>query len=135
MNTHPTPPACPKCGLENTYADGDNYICPDCAFEWPAAANAGDDEAESADGVVRDSNGNPLADGDAWDAGVALSVAGLQGFRPRRATLVVVEQARLSPEDGKVLSQLEQQAWNWPRAVRVVLVGGEPPVQARPLGV
>lgn len=77
----------------------------------------------------------PLADGDAWDAGVALSVAGLQGFTPRRATLVVVEQARLSPEDGKVLAQLEQAAWNWPRAMRVVLVGGEPPQQARPLGV
>ncbi len=77
----------------------------------------------------------PLADADAWDAGVALSVAGLQGFRPRRATLVVVEQERLSPDDGKVLAQLEQAAWNWPRAVRVLLVGGDPPVQARPLGV
>src|SRR5450830_341553 len=42
-----TPPACPQCGLENTYADGDQFICP------------------AGDGVIRDANGQPLADGDA----------------------------------------------------------------------
>ncbi len=76
----------------------------------------------------------PLADGDAWDAGVALSLQRLEGFRPRRATLIVVEQ---SPVDGPalaVLAALEQQAWRWPRAVRVVLVGGVAPAMARPLG-
>ena len=56
---------CPQCGLENTYADGDNFICPDCAHEWPAVAPSTDDEGASSDGVVRDANGNPLADGDA----------------------------------------------------------------------
>lgn len=65
MNTQATPSACPQCGLENTYADGSNYICPDCAFEWPMADNASDEEGDSSDNVVRDSNGNPLADGDA----------------------------------------------------------------------
>ena len=35
-----TLPACPQCGQENTYPDGDNYICPDCAHEWPQAAAA-----------------------------------------------------------------------------------------------
>lgn len=55
-------PSCPQCTLENTYLDGDHYICPDCAFEWPAQAAA--DEAEVS-AVVKDSNGNPLADGDA----------------------------------------------------------------------
>ena len=55
-------PACPVCTLANTYIDGDNYICPDCAHEWPQHAAA--DEAEDADGVIRDANGNPLADGD-----------------------------------------------------------------------
>ena len=61
------PPACPQCTLENTYLDGDNFVCPDCAFEWPAHAAAGDDDAnpnESGDGIIRDANGNPLADGD-----------------------------------------------------------------------
>ncbi|MBU1819451.1 MAG: alkylphosphonate utilization protein [Gammaproteobacteria bacterium] len=61
-----TVPACPQCGLENTYPDADNYVCPDCAFEWPQVADATDtDPAEAGDGVVRDANGNPLADGDA----------------------------------------------------------------------
>lgn len=58
-----TAPACPQCGLENTYTDGDNFICPDCAFEWPVAATTAGDE-DASDGIVKDANGNPLADGD-----------------------------------------------------------------------
>jgi protein PhnA len=59
-----TAPACPQCGLENTYADGDHFVCPDCTHEWPKAeAGAGDEDAGSA--AVKDANGNPLADGDA----------------------------------------------------------------------
>lgn len=53
-------PACPICGMENTYPDGDNYICPDCAHEWPIAGAASEDEAL----VVRDVNGNVLNAGD-----------------------------------------------------------------------
>ena len=60
-----TPPACPQCGLENTYADGDQFICPDCAFEWPAQAETSDEDTAPGDGVIRDANGQPLADGDA----------------------------------------------------------------------
>jgi hypothetical protein len=75
----------------------------------------------------------PLAARDAWDAGVARSVAGLRGFRPRRASLIVVDQAPLTREDFSVLQQLEAQAWAWPRALRVVVVGGEVPALARPL--
>lgn len=60
-----TTPACPQCGLENTYPDATQYICPDCAHEWPIDAAAGSDDAEAGDGVVRDANGNVLADGDA----------------------------------------------------------------------
>ena len=59
-----TVPACPQCGLENTYPDADNYVCPDCAHEWPQAATADSDEA-GGDTVVRDANGNLLQDGDA----------------------------------------------------------------------
>ena len=65
MSTTPTFPACPQCGQENTYPDGDNGVCADCGFEWPAQGRADDDEAPAGDGVVRDANGNPLADGDA----------------------------------------------------------------------
>ena len=56
-------PACPVCSMENTYQDGDNYVCADCAHEWSAAP---DEEPHlEAEGIVRDANGNPLADGDA----------------------------------------------------------------------
>ncbi|MEV8518196.1 zinc ribbon domain-containing protein YjdM [Dyella marensis] len=53
-------PACPRCGMENTYPDGDNYVCPDCAHEWPMAAAATEEEAM----LVRDVNGNVLNGGD-----------------------------------------------------------------------
>jgi protein PhnA len=57
-----TIPACPQCTLENTYPDGDNYVCADCGYEWPMAeeASAGDSD----DAVVKDANGNVLSDGD-----------------------------------------------------------------------
>ena len=56
-------PACAQCGLENTYADGINFVCPDCSFEWPMTAQANEADKE-ASGVIRDANGNTLADGD-----------------------------------------------------------------------
>ena len=54
-------PRCPACSSEYTYEDGDNYVCPECAHEWPkhAAADAG--EAQK---VWKDANGNVLQDGD-----------------------------------------------------------------------
>ena len=56
----PTAPACPQCTLENTYADAGNFICADCGFEWAMTAEA----AQEGGTVVRDSNGNVLANGD-----------------------------------------------------------------------
>lgn len=55
-------PVCPQCTLENTYPDGANYVCPDCGHEWPMSAVA--EAGEDAGGVIKDANGNPLADGD-----------------------------------------------------------------------
>jgi protein PhnA len=55
-------PACPQCTLENTYPNGDNCVCPDCGFEWPETDAASD--SEDASGLVKDANGNTLADGD-----------------------------------------------------------------------
>lgn len=57
-----TIPACPQCTLENTYQDGDNYVCADCGYEWPANESAQDEE--EAGRVVKDANGNILNDGD-----------------------------------------------------------------------
>jgi protein PhnA len=53
-------PACPVCGMENTYPDGDMYVCPDCSHEWPQRST----KAEDGDIVVRDVNGNVLVSGD-----------------------------------------------------------------------
>ncbi len=58
-----TIPACPQCTLENTYQDGDNYVCADCGFEWPVAAAASTDD--DTDLVIKDANGTVLKDGDA----------------------------------------------------------------------
>jgi protein PhnA len=53
-------PKCPLCGSEYVYEEGDMYVCPECAHEWPQDAAAGADDVR----VVRDSNGNVLQDGD-----------------------------------------------------------------------
>jgi protein PhnA len=58
-----TIPACPQCAMENTYPDGDNYVCADCGHEWPMLGDTEADEGGAA--VVKDANGNVLADGDA----------------------------------------------------------------------
>ncbi|MDP3673273.1 MAG: zinc ribbon domain-containing protein YjdM [Telluria sp.] len=55
-------PACPKCNSEYTYEDGSNYVCPECAHEWPAQAGA--EAADEGARVYRDSAGNVLQDGD-----------------------------------------------------------------------
>ena len=52
-------PACPECESVLTYEDGPLLICPECGHEWAAAA-----AAPAGDKVIRDSVGNPLADGD-----------------------------------------------------------------------
>ncbi|MBR7801741.1 zinc ribbon domain-containing protein YjdM [Undibacterium fentianense] len=54
-------PPCPLCGMENTYPDDDNYVCADCGNEWAILAAV----EESDERIVKDANGNVLADGDA----------------------------------------------------------------------
>ena len=53
-------PPCPKCGSELTYEDGALFVCPECAHEWPEEVAVSADDQR----VVRDANGNVLADGD-----------------------------------------------------------------------
>ena len=54
-------PACPKCKGEYVYHDSVNFVCPDCGNEWNGneAVEANEDQL-----IVKDSNGNLLADGD-----------------------------------------------------------------------
>lgn len=54
-------PKCPACGSTLTYEDGAQYICPECAHEWPKDATP---EAAEGPREVRDANGNLLVDGD-----------------------------------------------------------------------
>jgi len=53
-------PACPACASGLTYEDGPMLVCPECAHEWSPALDASADKSD----VVRDANGNVLADGD-----------------------------------------------------------------------
>jgi protein PhnA len=55
-----TLPACPACGSSYTYEDGPNFVCPECAHEWPQLAQQETNETRA----VRDANGNVLQDGD-----------------------------------------------------------------------
>ncbi|OLV57029.1 zinc ribbon domain-containing protein YjdM, partial [Acinetobacter baumannii] len=53
-------PNCPKCQSEYTYQDGDLLICPECSHEWKEGEALVTEEQE----VIKDANGNVLADGD-----------------------------------------------------------------------
>lgn len=54
-------PACPKCKGEYVYHDSVNFVCPDCGNEWNGKEAVEADEDQL---IVKDSNGNLLADGD-----------------------------------------------------------------------
>jgi protein PhnA len=56
---------CPKCQSENTYQDGNLWICPECSHEWIEGQDVVPEAvATENDGAVRDANGNILIDGD-----------------------------------------------------------------------
>lgn len=71
-------PNCPKCNSAYTYEDGDQYICPECAHEWPKNAVADSEEDAK---VVRDANGNVLQDGD--------SITVIKDLKVKGSSLVV----------------------------------------------
>lgn len=51
-------PPCPQCGSAFAYEDGTLLTCPECGHWWNPADTAADED------VIRDANGNVLADGD-----------------------------------------------------------------------
>lgn len=87
-----TLPTCPKCQSSYTYEDGSLLVCPECAHEWTADATlAPADESV----VIKDANGNLLADGD--------SVTVIKDLKVKGSSLVVkvgtkVKSIRLLPD-------------------------------------
>jgi protein PhnA len=56
---------CPKCSSTYVYADGNLWICPECAHEWNIAAPSEEvTEKEPLKHGIRDAHGNELQDGD-----------------------------------------------------------------------
>ncbi len=55
-------PVCAKCGMANIYQDRENFVCPDCGYEWLVrqSSEAGENEGS----VIKDANGVILCDGD-----------------------------------------------------------------------
>ncbi len=76
-----TLPPCPKCNSEHVYEDGSLLVCPECAHEW--ARGAGPEAAANDDvpSIVKDANGNVLADGD--------SVTVIKDLKVKGSSLVV----------------------------------------------
>src|SRR4030067_3315342 len=71
-------PKCPKCSSEFTYEDGSNYVCPECAHEWPKDAPSESGEQRR---VYKDAFGNVLADGH--------SVTGIKDLKGKGSSSVV----------------------------------------------
>lgn len=65
-------PHCPQCNSEYTYEDNGMFICPECAHEWNDAEPAQDSDEL----IVKDANGNLLADGDSVTVVKDLKVKG-----------------------------------------------------------
>jgi protein PhnA len=55
-----TLPTCPKCQSEFTYEDGANFVCPECAHEWPQHVQVELDSVK----IFKDASGNVLQDDD-----------------------------------------------------------------------
>ena len=66
-------PNCPMCQSEYTYEDRGLFVCPECCHEWSES----EDVEEGL--VVKDSNGNPLQDGDSVTVIKDLKVKGASG--------------------------------------------------------
>jgi len=71
-------PPCPACNSEYTYADGNLYICPECAHEWPKEEMV---ESDDDTALVRDAYGNALHDGD--------SITVIKDLKVKGSSLVV----------------------------------------------
>ena len=70
-------PDCPQCASTFTYDDGLQFVCPECGHEW----SKNEDVSVEEQPLIRDANGNPLADGD--------SVTVIKDLKVKGSSLVV----------------------------------------------
>ncbi len=82
-------PNCPMCQSEYTYEDRNMFVCPECGHEWNETASS--EEGEGL--IVKDSNGNLLAEGDSVTVIKDLKVKGAsnpikQGTKVKNIRLV-----------------------------------------------
>ncbi|WP_226664365.1 zinc ribbon domain-containing protein YjdM [Microbulbifer aggregans] len=94
-------PNCPKCASEYTYEDGVNLVCPECGHEW-SAGDSGDTDEDAL--LVKDANGNTLADGD--------TVTVIKDLKVKGSSLVVkvgtkVKNIRLVDSDHNIDCKIE----------------------------
>ena len=92
----PNYPTCPQCGLDDTYPDGTQLVCPHCACEWTPGQETGSAAGEPQ--IVRDCNGNPLAQGD--------SVVVIKDLKVRGSSIPLkqgslIRNIRLVPDDAE----------------------------------
>ena len=73
-------PVCTACKSTYVYADGELWTCPECGLEWAKSGASGEAAAEGPR-IVRDANGNALADGD--------SVTVIKDLKVKGSSLVV----------------------------------------------
>lgn len=81
-------PNCPECGSAYAYEDRGLFICPECGHEWLPTEEVAEEGL-----VVKDSNGNLLADGDSVTVIKDLKVKGAsvaikQGTKVKNIRLV-----------------------------------------------
>ncbi|MFC5720149.1 zinc ribbon domain-containing protein YjdM [Streptomyces gamaensis] len=69
-------PPCPECSSTYTYEMGALLVCPECGHEWTPENAAADAAGAAEEGVVRDSVGNVLSDGDTVTVVKTLKVKG-----------------------------------------------------------
>jgi protein PhnA len=69
---------CPECKSELAYDDGTLYVCPECGHEWAYESESTDSNNEP---IIKDANGNVLANGD--------TVTVLKDLKVKGSSLVV----------------------------------------------
>ena len=65
-----TCPPCPQCNSEYVYQDQQQFICPECGYEWDP------NEADENAFTVKDANGTLLSEGDKITLAKDLKVKG-----------------------------------------------------------